>query len=120
MGNVCETCVYEPECEDAAEAKERHVPIEGCGEWEGNWHEYTVQLYSWLPNGERLFEDETSVDALSDQEAKNVALDVFTEARPFADKEYMRENLEISNKRPLTEQERRELQVQSPTRLKER
>lgn len=42
--------------------------------------EYWVEAYRWLPNGEREFVDETSVDASSEGEALQTAKGVFEEA----------------------------------------
>ena len=53
-------------------------------------YEYTVALFKWLPNGEKHYLDETSVDADFEAEALDVALDLFKEWHP-------KENLTVDN-----------------------
>jgi hypothetical protein len=49
MGNVCETCVHEPVCEDAAEAKKRNMPIEGCGDWKSTMTKnFAKHFLKWM------------------------------------------------------------------------
>ena len=72
--------------------------------------EYIIGLFGWLPNGEEVLIDETSVDASSEEEAYRVAEDLFLEFSPHYDREFVRQNMRILEVRPLTKEEIEEIE----------
>lgn len=66
--------------------------------------EYTVILYNWLPNGERVVYDETSVDADTEEEALEVAQDLFLEFHPHLDADFIKANIEIIEVKEIEEE----------------